>query len=517
VGPVRMITEHSLQPERPKYRLLAYFALNAGFIVLALILQGIGGSDNPRLLHVILLFAVCSTSITDLDGLNGKYALLAMFLAFYFVSFGLGDFNNLVAGFSSEKTPSYFSETEAVILSGAVMFALAYRLAVYIASPTLQTPMQRDWSTSTALIVGLTLWLVGTIQLFWWNVYLFPDSSQEASQRGLASLSPIAIAANLLAGLLQPVGILLIAYIWRARRANFLLPFLVAIVILQIVLGFVVNIKSLAMIAGILIIVAYIFIDGRLPKGWLAAAAVFAVIGFPVFQASRFEIHGNRHIARTTILENLGQVLELAVAAENRAYKGPERAQTLLERTSVRGSIQMIVERTGNDVPFQHGHTLAPVLVTFIPRILWADKFGVSTGLLVNKEFKLSDSPDVYISPSIPGELYWNFGWPGVLLGMTAIAGAVGVIGCRFNLSRSKTVTGLLVVVLTIKQVIVAMEGSFSPEYVVWLRSLGAVGVLHLLFARVRVGAQTIAVDAQPQNAKVESSPGVKAFPNLLH
>ena len=331
-----------------------------------------------------------------------------------------------------------------------------------------------------ALTVGVTLWIVGTLDLFWWNLYVITDASQEASARGLASLPALLVAANLLAGLLQPVGILLITYVWRARGASYLLPLVIAIVGIQVVLGFVVNIKSLAMIAGILVIVTLVLIDGRFPKAWLAGAVVFGIVVFPIFQASRYEIHGNRQIARTTIIQNLGHIVELAIAAESRA----------------------------DDVAFQHGHTMSPLLAVFIPRIVWSDKYTVSTGLLVNREFHISDSPDVYISPSIPGELYWNFGWAGVLVGMTIIGGAVGYIGGRFNLSQAKTVTGLLVVVLTIKQVIVSLEGSFSPEYVLWLRSLAAVAVLHVLFSRTAVGP--------PVPATIERAPEARSFPNLL-
>jgi hypothetical protein len=515
VGP-EVTQNAALQPLTQPRRLLAYILLNAGFVVLTVVMQAIGGSPNPRMLHVILLFAVCSTPIVDFDGLNGKYALLCLFSAFYFVSFGLGDFNNLFAGVTNEASPSIFSKTEGVILAGAVMLTLGYRAAIALGGASSRTTMQRDWSMRTALTVGLTLWLIGTAQLFWWNIFVISDSTQEASIRGLASLPPLAVAANLLAGMLQPFGILLITYVWRAGRAAYLLPLIVAIVVIQIVLGFVVNIKSLAMTAGILVIVTQVFIDGRLPKAWLAGAAVFIIIGFPIFQASRYEIHGNRQVARTTIIQNLGHILELAIAAEDRAYGGRERAQTLLERTSVRGSLQLIVEKTGSDVPFQHGATMTPLLAVFIPRIVWSEKYTVSTGLLVNKEFRISDSPDVYISPSIPGELYWNFGWLGVIVGMGVIGGAVGFVGSRFNLAKSRTVTGLLVVVLTIKQVIVALEGSFSPEYVVWFRSLGAAGVLHLLFARVPVRTQLVSADGQPPAAPFEKLRPVNPFPNLL-
>ena len=350
--------------------------------------------------------------------------------------------------------------------------------------------------------------------MYYWGVYVVNDTTIEAAKRGLGSLSPLGVVAYLLAGMFQPFGVLLIAYAWRVTKSRSLLPVVVAMVVAQLVLGFILNIKALAMIGGILVIITYVLLEGRLPKTWLVAAAAFVVVGFPIFQASRVEVHGNRHIARSSILENLGQTLAIAIAAEDRVSKGPERTQSLLERTSVRGSLQMIVTRTGVDVKFQNGYTLTPLLATFIPRIIWPQKFDVPTGRLVSKEFHLSEYEDTYISPSIPGELYWNFGWPGLLLGMAMIGFAVGYIGWRFNLAEARTVTGLLVLVVTVKQVIVAMEGTFAPEYVIWFRSLGAIALLHWLFAKVPVYRKVTADPQQP--ASYESHASLPRFPNLL-
>jgi lipopolysaccharide export LptBFGC system permease protein LptF len=141
---------------------------------------------------------------------------------------------------------------------------------------------------------------------------------------------------------------------------------------------------------------------------------------------------------------------------------------------------------------------------------------SIETGRLVNREFHVSDSEDLYLSPSIAGELYWNFGWPGVILGMAIIGAAVGALACRFNLAEAKTVTGLLVIVITIQQVIVAFEGSFSPIYVVWFRSLGAIAILHFLFARVSVNMKSAIPGHAISAAPLKQSIDANAFPNLL-
>jgi hypothetical protein len=503
----------------PKPRISLYVALNAAFIVVVLLLSSIGGAANPRIAYLILLFAVCSTPVIDLDGLNGKFVLPSLYLAFYFVSFGLLDLVNLAKGISSETAPSILSATEGVLLAGSVMITLGYRTAMAWVRSTPQTSSARDWPINTILGIGILWWIVGTAGTYILNVYIVTDNSIEASNKGFELMGPYGTTAFMLATMIQPIGILLIAYAWRLRRSLFLLALVITLVIVQVLLGFVINVKSTAMIGGILVILTFVLVDGRLPIPWLIAAVLYGILIYPIFVAARAEIHGKGLIARASILGNLEHVVELAIAAEDRNNGPGEHAQSLLERTSVRASVQMIVQRTGVDVKFQNGNTLTPLLATFVPRIIWSDKPTVATGRVVNKEFRVTEADfwDTYISPSIPGELYWNFGWPGILVGMALIGGALGVLGHRCNLAERKSVTNLLVVAVTIKQVIVGMEGTFSPEYVVWFRSLGAIGILHLLFAKVPIPVGTSA-DLDPHDRWAQPNlPPLKPFRNLLN
>lgn len=497
-------------------RVALYLLLNFSFIVAVCSLAAIGGSPNPRLMHLILLFALCSTSVIDLDGLNGRYALLAIFLAVYFVSFGIGDLTDILKGQSSVISGSAFSSTEAVILVGGIMLVLGYRITVALGSTTSRKSAPRDWSMPSIIVVGLTTWAIGSFTTYWWHVHIVTDTTVEAANRGIANAGPLVVTSNLLGQLMQPLGILLLAYAWRARRGPYLLTLIVVIVCLQVVLGFIADIKGLAMTGGILVIMTIVLVDGQIPKIWLAAAAAFVIFVFPIFQAYRTEVHGNLGMARAEVAANLGTALELSLAAEDRVNSGRDRAQTFFERASVRGSLQVIVENAGNGVNFAHGETLTPLLATFLPKIIWGDKPSVATGQLMNRDFHVSEYADTYISPSHLGELYWNFGWPGVVLGMAIIGSFFGFIAARFNQADARTVTGLLVTVLTIKQVIVGFEGAIAPQYVVLLRSLAAVGIFHWLFARIPVRAQ-VTPSAQERPSKVLNHPQVPAaFPNLM-
>jgi len=380
-------------------RYALYVALNVGFVLLLALGAAIGGAANPRLLYLALLFTLCSTAVIDLDGLNGRYSLLGIFLLVYFVSYGAGDLTALFSGRSTEAVESALTATEAVVLVGGVNLVLGYRLAMLTMGSNLPVSAPKDWPLRAVVFLGLAIWIIGTYATYRWYVYIVTDTTNEATRKGLASLSTMAASIYVLAQMMQPVGILLLAYAYRTSRSRYALPFIIAIVTLQVVLGFVIDIKGMAMLGGILVILSSVLLTGRLPKTWLAGAIVFALFVFPIFQAYRTAVHGDRGIARTTVIQNLGKTLGIALSAEERVNTGRDRAQTFLERASLKGSVQMIVVKTGNGVDFQGGYTLTPILAAFVPKLLWPDEPDVPTGQLVNKAFQVSDSDNTYISP----------------------------------------------------------------------------------------------------------------------
>jgi hypothetical protein len=139
---------------RVSYRFSLYVLVNVAFTLLVGVAYAVGGFPNARLLHLILLFALCSNSVIDFDGLNGRYGLLGLFMLVYFVSYGVGDLSDLFTasdspGLTSPQLASGpLSKTEAVILVGGIMLVVGYRIAVSMvnASRTIRSP--RDWPKS---------------------------------------------------------------------------------------------------------------------------------------------------------------------------------------------------------------------------------------------------------------------------------------------------------------------------------------------------------------------------------
>jgi len=499
---------------------MLYVLANVTFALLVGIAYAVTGFPDPRLLFLLLLFALCSSSIIDLDGLNGRHALLALFLFVYFVSFGGVDLSNVLTGGGSVMPItvlpglSLLSEAETVILAGGIMLVLGYRMVVLVADARRSSAGDRDWPKSIVLIVGLLFWAIGTLATYRWNVYIVTDVTNEATRKGLASISPALTTAYIFAQMLQPLGVLLLAYAWRSSGSRYFTLFIVAIVTLQVFIGFVIDVKSLAMLGIILVIMTSVLLYGRLPKAWLVAGVFFVALVYPYFTAYRTAIHG-AGISREAVIENFGAALKKTFAAKDKVNTGRDRAQTFLERSNVKPSVEVLVAKAGNGVAFQSGHTLSPLLATFIPKIIWADKERIPTGQLFNKQFHIDESDDIYISPSHLGELYWNFGWGGVLVGMALIGSICGWVGARFNLAEYRTVTRLLVTIITIKQLIVVFESSIADCYVVWLRSLAGIGLLHVVFARVPVASRFLPAIRYGSEASRHPR-GANLFPNVM-
>jgi hypothetical protein len=504
-------------------RFSLYILLNFAFALLVGVLTAVGGSANPRLLYVLSLFALCSASVIDLDGLNGRYALLAMFMFVYFVSCALGDVSNLLPvedvleSIPYQPEAALLSKTEAVILVGCSMWILGYRMAVFVMNRRRSDSIPLDWSMHSTLVVGVLFWVIGTIATYNWNVYIVPDITNVAFKKGIASIGPLVTSAYVLAQMLQPLGILLLAYALTVSRNPYLRIFFVGVIAIQVFIGFVVDIKGVAMFGIILALMTSLLVHGKIPKAWMVVGLMFVTLIYPYFTAYRAAIHG-AGIARTTVVENFGEILRKTSAAKDKVNTGRVRAQTFLERANVKGSVELIVDRTGNGVEFQRGHTLFPILEAFVPRLFWSDKKSVPTGQLFNKQFQIApDNDDVSMSPSNLGELYWNFGWPGVVLGMIFLGLLCGWVGTSFNLGEFQTVTRVLVMVITIKQLLMGFEGGIADNFVVWLRSIVGVGLLHLAIARVpavsRLSRSTNAGLATPL---ADPSVGERHFPNLL-
>ena len=162
-------------------------------------------------------------------------------------------------------------------------------------------------------------------------------------------------------------------------------------------------------------------------------------------------------------------------------------AEYLTNRLSIKPFVEMIVARTGNQVEFQNGHTIKPLLYAFIPRLILPDKQDSSnTGRFFNQEFRVSASPDTYIAFSQLGELYWNYGWGGLIAGMTIIGMLMGLLGSMLRLDTIATLPRFLLLMTTIYMIGLRFEGGIATAYSLWLRTVVLLLLIHFMMPKKR-------------------------------
>jgi hypothetical protein len=512
-----------------RHRKTFYPVLNVGVSFAVAIGGAVNGASFGLVLYVCLLFALCSTPLLLLQRLNDRYVLLGIFMALYFLFFGALDFSTLLFGtdvFAPRK--GFLSSAEVAILLGAALAVAGYRAGARFGLPTGPVRPAEEWPASTVLFMGSCLWVLGTVAMIYFQLVVVTEKTNAATARGLASMGPLLTFAVMLGHLLQPLGLLMLAYGYAKNRGVFWLTLILIVVSAQVAMGFVADIKILAMMGGALVIMARTLVDNRLPKAWIAAAVAFVIVAFPIFQAYRTEVTGERGLDKAQAVRELGKVIEIVLASRDKAASGRpgERAQTFVERSSGKASLELLFDHVGVDVPFLYGRSLVAIPLAFVPRLLAPDKEDLSVGQLFTKQI-LKSSDDTYISASHLGEMYWNFGWPGILAGLSLAGFLLGFVGGKFNLEQGISLTRVLILLATVQTLCMGFGGTMPGAYVNWLRSMAAIGLMHLLFVRRDATAAPVAAPAvvdvrlppaptRGSGAMLPVSVAVPRFPNLL-
>jgi hypothetical protein len=495
-------------------RNILYTLANAVFglcVIVALPFAGPG--IHP--LFLLLLFALCSTPILSIRRLNDRYALLGIFSFMYFMWFGNLDFIRM---FSGEPVPlasdGFMDAAEVLILLSGLSLQLAYRVMA-TASKAIASGPAKDYAESLLVVGGIIGWSLTTVLVWKFNVHVITDSSAESIARGLKTLSPLETLGFMLASYLQPCCIMVLAYTLCKHKRLYLIPVMLGVIGVQFIIGLVANGKGLALSGLIILMVTKVLVDGKISKVWLAATLAVIAVAFPVLQANRVVL-GARQQNNASAAQDILQTFSRALGANDKVNSGEHRAQTIFERVSLKDTVEVIVTKTGDGVEFQGGHTLIPLLTTFIPRVIWPTKpsLEIGVGRMVAQSFFPDASTDVFISPSHLGELYWNFGGLGAVLSMAVIGALLGWVGARYELSESVTLTRVLILAMTIQILVQGFESSVANQYSTWLRLMLGIGVVHVLFARTPVAREPR--DSTTKQATPLIAVTAPRFPNLM-
>jgi hypothetical protein len=505
----------------PTLRMALYAGLNAAVLLLLVIGTAVSSPSNPRFVYVILVTAICTSPLLSMERINGKFFLLAVYMAFAYVYFGFGGVMGILLGRTPEAADGILSSAECVILVSLIGLTVGYHTGARQSRRNVPAAVSADWPFASVVAVGLAFWLIGTASLTYWQVYVIGDRTSATLVRNLASLGQGYTTLFMVGQLIQPLGVMILAYAYAAYRRRFMTPMILTVTFIQVVLGFVADYKSEAILVGMLVIITKTYMSGRIPKAWVICGGLFIMLAFPVFQAQRLAVRGEQGRSAAEALSNIWETLQKSISAQAKVQSGfggaEYRVQTFWERASLKASVELIVQKAGSDVPYQHGATLTPILTAFIPRIIWSEKESLPVGQIFNKDFNISVDTDTYISPSHIGEIYWNFGWLGTLLLLPATGFLLGIIGSRCAAYPLLSLTRMLIMFVTIFAFAVRAEGSIANEYVVWLRSMAAIGLLHMVFARRTASAGAAAPSGSVlKPVRSADSLGGARFQNIL-
>lgn len=445
-----------------------------------------GSSVHP--LYLIPLVAMCAAPLLYMRRLNDRFALLGVFFLFYFFWFGYMDVLRVLglADAPTDRPDGILDAAEGAILLGGLLLQGAY-LLVAAARSSNRPITVRDWPESLLVVGGVVIWIVTTAMTWRFKVYIIKDATLDSISRGLGGLGAFETDAYMFATYLQPASLMILAYGYCKYRRSYMVPIVAAMVITQFILGFVDDGKGEALSGVSMLVITRFLVDGRVPRAWLITGVVVVALAFPLLQANRAVRHA-REVTHDEAAANLAGAFAQALAAQtpqDQTNSRPEEhRQSVFERTWLKDTVELMFAKLGHGVEFRRGDTIEPLLTFFIPRSLWPDKPNVQVGLLVTKVFFPEQTGEVNLSDSQLGELYWNFGWIGIVVGMVCIGTILGLVGCSCDLSSSVTLTRVIILGATIQLLVIGFEAGINNQYSEWFRMMGAIGLLHVAFAR---------------------------------
>lgn len=465
-------------------RVALYLVTNLIFIVtIALIDVSVDRKGHDPILFIISLFALCSLPYVCPVPMNGRYGILLITMPTLFIFYGANDILTYFYYY-----PSYwygtqgqlFTTAEIAVLAGVALLMLGFYLASSLSVMWSLRWLVDDWRERPTIVVGLASIVFGI-----WATWTFVVSA--GSRTHLGKLDP-AIASLLVGGrMLEAVGAVLLSYAFLRTKKKALLFLILGISLLKIPMGFFLDSKEVAISFMVIFVLTKWVYDGGLPFRWVGLILVAIITTFPVFYAYRSVVVGEKHYSASNAAENASSTLDIAMKenAKNaeKGGRGFERGiQAFATRVDLKSLMELIVSRVGNGVAFQKGNTLTALPYAFVPRILLPDKPNVPVGQLFNQVFHISSNPETFISTSFLGELYWNFGWYGLVIGMTLIGASLGIVSTISNVHEVKTVPRLLLLIIALYLLAFRFETGIAQQYIVFLRSGLIIMVMHFMF-----------------------------------
>lgn len=464
-------------------RATIYAVINIIFVFFVLIIDfAKEPSGHDPATYLVLLFSVLSLPLLFAREAKGSFTIAIVAGPVFFLFFGASDLASYLIdlpGRWTAPTRSVLTAGEQTILAGLFSWFLGYLLAVSVSRTRVDQWLTLDWRIRELIwfgliCLGLSLWST-------WDMLLASGRWEKYVSQGAFKDSLLVLAR-----MLELPGAVLLSHAYLVSKSRLLLVIVLTIAAMKVPMGLMLNSKEIGFFFVLIFITTKWLHDGKIPRRWAFIGISFLIFYVPLSYAYRATL-GERHLSTAQALSEFSHLLEQAVTANKESNDALSGLQATLWRVDLKSMVELIVSRAGKDIRYLDGYSLSELPLVFVPRLLMPDKPQVRIGQLFNREFQISPDPDTNISTSFIGELYWNYSWSGITVGMFLIGASLGVIGIITNLGRSLAVTRVLILASAVYLLVIKCEAGIAQQYALFLRSTALILILHFMMRSRRV------------------------------
>lgn len=266
---------------------------------------------------------------------------------------------------------------------------------------------RREWHYQPALMAALVMVPLG------WVILLGGQFGFIPRRAGSGALGTIASSIYF--------GFALLTVIYLRYRSTAAAGLIMLLLPPTMAITFFTGSKKFFLAPLAMIAMSYIVTTRRVALSWIAGGIVAISLIYPVAQFYREYVQRGNPLSFAQVLRDPSRALNslsafvTQVDASDYLFSGIRATSS---RLSALGILSVVMRETPERVPYQHGRTISLAFIAWIPRIVWPGKPETSIGRWVTEHYSATPGSTSSTGPSWIGELYFNFGWAGIVLGM---------------------------------------------------------------------------------------------------
>ncbi|MEQ1802921.1 MAG: hypothetical protein ABL989_13415 [Gammaproteobacteria bacterium] len=463
------------------------------FSITVLVL-GILNKEIPfaRIAYVTMMFVICAGPFLLGRG-NPRHRLVSIFMGIYFMLFAIGGLAQIIDGAAAElmwgqgalkvSDSSALTASDFVVIIGGLCFLAGYFLTDRARGRRHSKFLANEWRHSSVMLLGFVMWLIGFIFM------LAYDSTVSVFYMPKTILGvPLSAASNL--KFLSPMGAVMLIYLFTREYRTALIGTLLAVIIgSEFVFGFIASSKEISFRIAVLFLLGLYYVRGRVNLKIIAVMLIVSIPYMLYFNAYRMQMMEGGFKNPAEAFAKFAENLDVVKSKTEREDEVAESSiRSLSGRIDHKVYIDIIVAGTeGGKVPMLYGESLGYFFTSFVPRALWPNKPVTTTGQMFNRMFGLSASRYTYVPTTQLGDLYWNFGWPAVIVGMLAMGFIFARMAGAFLDEFRMTLPRFLCLLMATYYLSVYFSGNIATEYSTFVRLLIVIWLLDRLLRQMGV------------------------------